>query len=155
MGAKGHRYKLSTHNIACPACLQNPNVREGGAVVATCSTCRGLGQLPAIPATNPRLGPRVHQMQMVHALAHYLAARRSFAAYAEEVAASGRPDDGATHITFTVTVLAEPFFRTWMEVALKKGWTAAEADGDRRAGDDQESAYLAPVGQPSKEAGKI
>ena len=96
MGAKGHRYKLSTHNIACPACLQNPNVREGGAVVATCSTCRGLGQLPATPATNPRPGPGVHQMQMVHALAHYLAARRSFAAYAQEVAASGRPDDGAT-----------------------------------------------------------
>ena len=71
---------------------------------------RGLGQVPATPATNPRLGPRVHQMQMLHTLAHYLASHRSFAAYAEEVTASGRPDDGAPHIPVTVTVLAEPFY---------------------------------------------
>ena len=67
-------------------------------------------------------------MQTVHALAHYLAARRTFAAYVEATVAAAGPEEGATHITFTVTVLAEPFFRTWMEVALKKGWApAAEA----------------------------
>ncbi len=123
MASKGNRYKIADNNVACPICMENPFLREGQDVVAMCWTCKGVGHLAAIPAVNPRLGARVHQMQTLHALAHFLAEGRSFEGWAAVSEARGPAGQGATHVTITVTVSAVRFSHTWLRVAASKDWS--------------------------------
>jgi hypothetical protein len=121
MGVNGNRYKLAAGNIPCPGCDQNPEVREGGQVVARCLTCKGVDQVPVLARRGPMANTRRHRMQTIHTLAHYLAEGHDFIAW-EETASSDRGTCSATRVTITVSLSAQQFHRTWQEVAAKKGW---------------------------------